>query len=178
MPAVRRPIPECAVARYPAEIDLDLDLCFDRGLCFGRTGRFRPVAASGPVPVRLLGTPDGAGRGRTSEYDVLGAAYFPLRFSEEGRLSGDGVRHCVLCPARSRRNAVRDGVRVSADGVRHCVLCPARFRRDAVRDGVRVSADGVRHCVLCSARSRREAVRDGVRVPAYGVPAPHSMQPR
>ena len=179
MPAVRRPIPECAVARYPAEIDLDLDFGFGRGLCFGRTGRFRPVAASGPVPVRLLGTPDGGRAGPDVGIRCFGCCVFSASiFGGGGVFPADGVRHCVLCPARSRRDAVRDGVRVSADGVRHCVLCPARSRRDAVRDGVRVSADGVRHCVLCPARSRRDAVSDGVRIPAYGVPAPHSMQPR
>ena len=119
--------------------------------------------------------PGGAGC-RNTMFWVLRIFHFDFR--RRGRLSGDGVRHCVLCPARFRRDAVRDGVRVSADGVRHCVLCSARSRREAVRDGVRVSADGVRHCVLGPARSRRDAVSDGVRIPAYGVPAPHSMQPR
>lgn len=68
--------PRYAVARYPAEIDLDLDFGFGRGLCFGRTGRFRPVAASGPVPVRLLGTPDGGRAGPDVGIRCFGCCVF------------------------------------------------------------------------------------------------------
>ena len=176
MPAVRRPIPDMpsqGIRRKSTSTSTSASAAASASV-----GPDGAAPSRHPARFAFWELRTGAGRGRTSEYDVLGAAYFPLRFWRRGRLSGDGVRHCVLCPARFRRDAVRDGVRVSADGVRHCVLCSARSRREAVRDGVRVSADGVRHCVLGPARSRRDAVLDGVRIPAYGVPAPHSMQPR
>ena len=61
----------------------------------------------------------GAGRGRMSEYDVLGAAYFPLRFSEEG---ASFRRRCsALCfmphsvsPGRSSGRSAGFGGRCSA----------------------------------------------------------------
>ena len=128
MPAVRRPIPECAVARYPAEIDLDLDFGFGRGLCFGRTGRCRPVAASGPV--RLLGTPDGGRTGPDVGIRCFGCCVFSTSILEEG---ASFRRRCsTLCFMPRSVSPGRSSGRSAGFGGRCSALC---FRPRSVSSG-------------------------------------------
>ena len=84
MPAVRRPIPDMpsqGIRRKSTSTSTSASAAASAS-----AGPDGSAPSRHPARFRFASWElrTGAGRGRTSEYDVLGAAYFPLRFSEEG----------------------------------------------------------------------------------------------
>ncbi len=117
MPAVRRPIPDMpsqGIRRKSTSTSTSASAAASASV-----GPDGAAPSRHPARFAFWELRTGAGRGRTSEYDVLGAAYFPLRFSEEG---ASFRRRCsTLCfmprsvsPGRSSGRSAGFGGRCSA----------------------------------------------------------------
>ena len=128
MPAVRRPIPDMpsqGIRRKSTSTSTSASAAASASV-----GPDGAAPSRHPARFAFWELRTGAGRGRTSEYDVLGAAYFPLRFSEEG---ASFRRRCsTLCFMPRSVSPGRSSGRSAGFGGRCSALC---FRPRSVSSG-------------------------------------------
>ena len=128
MPAVRRPIPGMpsqGIRRKSSSTSPSASAAASASV-----GPDGAAPSRHPARFAFWELRTGAGRGRTSEYDVLGAAYFPLRFSEEG---ASFRRRCsTLCFMPRSVSPGRSSGRSAGFGGRCSALC---FRPRSVSSG-------------------------------------------
>ncbi len=133
MPAVRRPIPDMpsqGIRRKSTSTSTSASAAASASV-----GPDGAAPSRHPARFAFWELRTGAGRGRTSEYDVLGAAYFPLRFSEEG---ASFRRRCSTLCFMPRSVSSGRGFGRSADSGVWC-SCTAFHAAPVIEEQVRMA---------------------------------------